>query len=210
MSANDPTFAETRRSLHAVAELLLAGPQHAACNEITLKPTEDGFGTTHTPDIRVVGVEVVTEERTAPIDGLTPARIAEALGIEPKGLADVYQDGSGVGPDDLLAVEADAARLIATTYAVGDVALRRLAPDETPVLWPEHFDLGISVDEVNYGVSPGDSAVDEPYAYVGPWSPPEQDEFWNQSFGAARPLSELPDVDAVVAFFEEGRARRRG
>ena len=38
-----------------------------------------------------------------------------------------------------------------------------------PVLWPEHFDLAIDVDEVNYGVSPGDGYHGAPYAYVGPW-----------------------------------------
>lgn len=209
MSANDPNFAETRRSLHGVAELLLAGPQHAACAEISLRPVDGGFGTTHEPDIRVVGVEVVTEERRSPIDGLTPGRIAEALGIEPAGLGEVYHEGSGVGPDDLLSVDAEAAARLATAYAVGDAALRAIAPDETPILWPEHFDIAISADEVNYGVSPGDGFLGEPYAYVGPWTPPEQDDFWNASFGAARPLADLPDADAIVAFFEEGRARLR-
>jgi hypothetical protein len=209
MSANKPGFAETRRSLHGVAELILAGPQYAACQEISLKVTPDGFGTTHSPDIRVVGVEIITEDSRAPIDGLTPRRIGEALGIEPRGLAEVYQDGSGVELDDLLAVEAEAARVLAQAYAVGDAALRTFAPEQTPILWPGHFDLGVSADEVNYGVSPGDDHVAEPYAYVGPWTPPEQDEFWNASFGAARPLSELPDADAVAAFFDEGRSRLR-
>ena len=37
------------------------------------------------------------------------------------------------------------------------------------VLWPEHFDVGIDANEVNYGVSPGDASCPEPYAYVGPW-----------------------------------------
>ena len=74
------------------------------------------------------------------------------------------------------------------------------------MLWPEHFDLGIAVDEVNYGVSPGDAAVPTPYAYVGPWQT-RRGEFWNEPFGAARPMGDLPDVDAVVAFFQEGRRR---
>ena len=81
--------------------------------------------------------------------------------------------------------------------------MRAFAPDQEPVLWPEHFDLGISLDEVNYGVSPGDSQIPRPYAYVGPWSAREG-TFWNTPFGAARPLTELPDVDALVAFFHEG------
>jgi len=209
MSSDLTALAETRRSLHAVAELLLAGPQHAACEEISLRPTPYGFGTTHTPDIRVEGVDVVTGDQRAPIDGLTARLIGEVLGIEPNGLGHVYREGSGVGPDDPLSVDVGAAQRIATAYAVGDAALRSIAPDETPILWPEHFDIGISVDEVNYGVSPGDDHLAEPYAYVGPWTPPEQDEFWNLPFGAARTLTELPGADDVVAFFEEGRARLR-
>lgn len=80
---------------------------------------------------------------------------------------------------------------------------RRFAPDLTPVLWPEHFDVGIQLDEVNYGISPGDHYVDEPYAYVGPWTP-RTGEFWNAPFGAARPLRDLPG-DALDAFLAEGR-----
>jgi hypothetical protein len=101
-------------------------------------------------------------------------------------------------------VATDAATVLGA-LAVGDAALRRFAPDETPVLWPEHFDVGISLDEVNYGVSTGDAGIPEPYAYVGPWTPREGD-FWNVSFGAARPLSALGDATAVAAFFAEGRA----
>ena len=81
------------------------------------------------------------------------------------------------------------------------------APGEEPVLWPEHFDVGITVDEVNYGVSPGDGFNAEPYAYVGPWQVPAADEFWNAPFGAARDLDSLGTVEAVRRFFEEGRAR---
>jgi hypothetical protein len=81
-----------------------------------------------------------------------------------------------------------------------------LAPDQQPVLWPEHFDVGIVRAEVNYGVSPGDSRIPEPYAYVGPWTPRTGD-FWNTSFGAARPLTTLGDDRGVLAFFREGEER---
>lgn len=37
--------------------------------------------------------------------------------------------------------------------ALGDEAPRWLAPDEEPLRWPEHFDIGRTVDEINYGVS---------------------------------------------------------
>jgi len=56
-------------------------------------------------------------------------------------------------------------------FARGDRALRRFAPSEEPILWPEHFDLGIAADEINYGMSPGDVGHPLPYAYVGPWTP---------------------------------------
>jgi hypothetical protein len=73
------------------------------------------------------------------------------------------------------------------------------------VLWPEHFDVGISVGEVNYGVSPGDDAIPEPYAYVGPWSP-QTGPFWNVPFGAARPITALGDADDVLEFFRTGQS----
>jgi hypothetical protein len=73
-------------------------------------------------------------------------------------------------PEDPLEVDEQAAVELARWLATGEAALRGLAPDQTPVLWPEHFDLSITVDEVNYGVSLGDGFLAEPYAYVGPWA----------------------------------------
>ena len=94
--------------------------------------------------------------------------------------------------------------MLADWFARGDQALRVLAPAEHPVLWPEHFDLAIQLDEVNYGISAGDAGHQQPYAYIGPWTP-RTGEFWNAPFGALRAADELPDADAVAAFFTEGR-----
>jgi len=74
------------------------------------------------------------------------------------------------------------------------------------VLWPEHFDVAIRVDDVNYGVTPGDQHVPEPYAYVGP-DEVSDDPFWNASFGATLLLGHAPSVEAIVAFFTSGRER---
>jgi hypothetical protein len=200
----DAALITTRRSLHAVGELVLAGPQHAQTGEISLRALPGGFGTTHTPDLRVDGTDVVGADATVGITGLTPASLGAALGVEARSLKDVYPDGSGVGLDDVLEVDPDAAAQVAAAFASGDVALRALAPDETPILWPEHFDIGITVGEVNYGVSAGDTYLAVPYAYVGPWSPPAQDDFWNAPFGRALPVDEIPDL---LAFFSEGRDR---
>ncbi len=202
--APDSALVRTRRSLHAVGELVLAGPQYQATREISLRSVPGGFATTHTPDLRVVGTEVVGEAATVAINGHTPASLAAALGVVATGMGDLYPDGSGLGLDDPLEVDEESAATVAAALAAGDATLRSLAPSETPILWPEHFDIGISVDEVNYGVSPGDAHVEVPYAYVGPWSPPLQDDFWNAPFGRALPLSEIDDL---LNFFTEGRNR---
>ena len=68
--------------------------------------------------------------------------------------AGLYDDGSGAEPGDQIDVDASAAAYLAECLALGDAALRRVEPAETPVLWPEHFDLGITADEINYGCLP--------------------------------------------------------
>ncbi len=200
-----PHLEPTRRSLHGLAELVLAGPQYAASGSIRLRVTPGGFGTESAPDLRLEGVELVTATRRLPLGG-TFADLARAAGVEARPLRDVYDDGPGVGEGDPVEVDPEAAAVILEAFARADAALRAFAPDERPVLWPEHFDIGISVDEVNYGVSPGDVHMGEPYAYVGPWSPREG-SFWNTPFGAARPLTELPDTDALAGFLRDGATR---
>jgi hypothetical protein len=200
-----PHLEPTRRSLHGLAELVLAGPQYDASRSIRLRVTPGGFGTEAAPDLRVDGPELVTPTLRLPLEG-TFAGLARAAGVRARALRDVYDGGPGVAEDDSIVVDPDAVAVILEAFARGDAALRAFGPDEQPVLWPEHFDIGISLGEVNYGVSPGDVHLSEPYAYVGPWSPREG-SFWNTPFGGARPLTELTDADAVVAFFREGATR---
>jgi len=196
--------AATRRSWHGVAELVLAGPQYRRTGTIRLRVTPGGFATTRSPDLRVVGAEVVGPATRIPIDGRTCAELGEALGVDAGAPADLYRDGSGVRLDERLVLDPDAVEILAGAFATGAGALATFAPQQTPVLWPEHFDVAITTNEVNYGVSPGDAYLDEPYAYVGPWHE-RSGPFWNAPFGAARPLRELAGVDAVVEFFTEGR-----
>lgn len=204
----------TREDLHVVAELLLAGPQHRASGTIRLRPLPGGFGTVAAPDLRVLDGELVVgagtaDERRTPLDGARLAELATLAGVEAAGPAGVYTDVTAGDPGRPLRVDPAVAARMADWLAIGDRALRRLAPDVVPVLWPEHFDLGIGVGEVNYGVSPGDAGIGEPYAYVGPWTP-RTGEFWNAPFGAARTAAELPDEDALLAFFEQGRQLAAG
>jgi hypothetical protein len=197
---------ETRRAWHAVAEQLLAGPQYRASGTIRLRVREGGFETIADPQGRVDGDEIVVGGERVALDGATIAGLAAHLGLDAGAPADLYHPQSD-SSDFQLQVDVVAAAKFAEAFAVGDAALRTFAPDEEPVLWPEHFDVSIRVDDVNYGVSPGDGYLDTPYAYVGV-DPVPSDPFWNAPFGAARALAELPGAEAVVAFFAEGRAAR--
>ncbi len=239
---DEQTLVGTRRSLHGVAELLLAGPQYRAHGTIRLRVTPGGFGCVVNP-ARVEGARLVWPGGQVALVG-SCRELAAALVVDPAPPEGLYADTSGVDPDDELAVDPGAAGLLADWFARGDAALRALVagagggeprpggagsgsgaaaggsalvtdlgagadrggrPGPEPVLWPEHFDLGVTLDEVNYGVSPGDAGHPTPYAYVGPWTVPEG-EFWNAPFGALRGMAGLPDADAVTAFFTQARA----
>jgi hypothetical protein len=207
----------TRRSLHGVAEMVMASSQFDATGMMRLRPLTGGFGTVvpHR-DIHLVAVAatdlVLTRlsGRTArwPLSG-TYRALAATAGLPFDRLRGVYPGGSGVGPDDEIDVDAAAAGLLADALATGDAALRTLgtriagpqAPE--PVLWPEHFDVAIAVDEVTYGVSAGDDTLAEPYAYVSPGCR-RTGAFWNQTFGAARPLRDLGGGAGVLGFLAEG------
>jgi hypothetical protein len=203
-------LAQTRRSLHAVAELVLAGPQYRATGKLRLRVVPGGFATILAPELRAVGTRVVGRGGAAvPIDGHTARALGTELGVDAGGPEGAYHDGAGVDLDDTLTLDPGQADVIMGGLARGHDALIAFAPDETPVLWPEHFDVAIRVDETNFGVSTGDGFIEEPYAYVGVSRQPAGDPFWNAPFGAAMPLTELPDAAAVTAFFAEARARSR-
>jgi hypothetical protein len=207
---SDDELAVTRRSLHGVAELVLAGPQYRATGKLRLGVVPGGFATILTPRLRVDGCQVAgTEGAAVAIGGRTPRDLGAELGVAAGRPEGAYDDGSGVDPDETLALDAGLADVIAGALMLGHDALVAFAPGEVPVLWPEHFDVAIGVQDMNFGVSPGDGFIAEPYAYVGVASPPAADAFWNAPFGAAVPLRELPDVPAVSGFFAEGRQRAR-
>jgi hypothetical protein len=195
---------QTRISLHAIAELLLAGPQYDACADIRLRVTPGGIGTVGVPDLRLERFELVSPTGRHPLSG-TYAAAAAALGVTPRRLGDVYADTVDVELGDEITADPAHVAVLLEAFARGDAGLRAFAASEEPVLWPEHFDIGISIGEVNYGVSPGDAVIPVPYAYVGPWTR-RQGEFWNHDFGAAQPLTELDDL---AAFFAEGAGRAR-
>ena len=203
------TVETTRRGLHAVAELVLAGPQYRRSGTVKLLVSPGGFQTSTELRLRVEGVELVTPTQRLTVSGLSCAQLADAAGVdvgEPEGL---YHDGSGAGPGDVVHLDPQAASWIESCWAAGDAALRQLAPDQQPYLWPEHLDVGVLADGFGYGVSPGDKSFPEPYAYVNPPSSQAAGAFWNAPFGAARLMRDLDGgrAEAVLAFFVEGRER---
>ncbi len=217
---NDPetvtieSLERTRRSLHAIAELVMAGPQFDRSQSIELRVCDGGFTTSRDPDLRMDGDTLVAGGRRISLHGRSVAEVAADAGVSVRPLRDVYAVGPDLGPDDRLDLDEAAARQIARAFALGDRAMQAVAPDRPRVLWPEHFDVGMDRAEVNYGVSPGDGFCPEPYAYVGPWSfseraatDAEDAAFWNAPFGASRTIRELDDEAGVQAFFEEGMRR---
>ncbi len=165
--------------------------------------------------LSVVNTELVVSDDTGvrAIPLTTLAAAAQFVGVEPGMPASVYPPATPLEPDAPLRIDERSARLLADWYELADAALRRFASEigaspQEPILWPEHFDIGITVASVNYGASPGDDHVAEPYLYVGPHAgPPVRDEFWNVPFGAARTLEEIPSPDEAVAFFRAGHER---
>ncbi|MFD0637075.1 hypothetical protein ACFQ9X_41460 [Catenulispora yoronensis] len=164
---------QTRDSLHAIAELLLAGPQYRRDRTIRLTVIPGAISTVTTPELRADHLNVWADGTPVAIEGATYAELAARLGVTAGAPEGLYHDGSGAQPADRPELDPAAAQELLAALYRGDQALRIFAPDATPVLWPEHFDIGVTADEVNYGVSLGDSYLDEPYMYVGPHKPRE-------------------------------------
>ena len=200
-------YVTTRRQLRGVAESFIAGPQYRSAGTIRLAVRPDGFTGVSIP-VAVHGAELVWGDDGAPLTG-TVGALAAATDLEVRPPRGVYEITDPLLDDTVLDIDDEAAELIHRCLYAGGFALKSALPEQHPVLWPEHFDVAVTEDEVNYGVSPGDDFHPLPYAYVGPWSS-RIGVFWNASFGAFETLDTTHDVDQLAAdivdFFERGRA----
>jgi hypothetical protein len=207
-------YAETRAAWHTLAEHILAAARYRAVGRIGLMPVRGGFATPVIDDrwIEVVGTDLVVRRVTGEVERepITTLRSAGTfVGIDPGLPPGIYEPATPLDLDGGLEVDPDAAAAIAAWFALTAEALGELSAahrDAAPTdatLWPEHFDLALSMAEVNYGGSPGDAGHAEPYLYVGPWTP-RQGAFWNEDFGASRSGSSIAGTPDAVAFFEEG------
>lgn len=232
MTTVTATLTSTRHVMHGIAEHLLAAHQRRVTGSIRLQVRDGALSTADLPtspdhpdypdhsgrpanpvgrlELRSGYLVRHPEGLVVPVRG-TFAELAGELGVE-FGMPDPpYRPASGCGPDTPACLDPAATALIEDAWRIGHRALRRLSGQQ-PVVWPEHLDVAITLDQVNYGVSPGDSYLEQPYAYVGPHTPRAGD-FWNSPFGAARTLTELASwqgpgdgADAVLAFFGQGQA----
>ncbi len=216
-----PTRASTRDALHRVAEHVVSPARYAVTGRIGLRPAAGGFATPPFGDgptvVAVDGVSIVVRaagvERRTPLTTLRAA--AEFVGVNPGAPADVYTPATPLDLDAPLNLDPDAARVLSDWYALGGSALSAFAgeiSDEQPTesqLWPEHFDLAMTAGDVNYGFSPGDEQVPDPYVYVGPHGgpPPGEPQFWNAPFGAVRTIRDVGSVEDAVTFLRAGHER---
>jgi hypothetical protein len=205
----DPAvLAATRKRLHGIGECLMAGPQRRAGGRFTLRVTPGGFATTGGPALRLDGTDLIVDENRRVSVAGTFAAMAEALGVAFGPPPDSYPDGSGASPTDDLSLDAGSTRLIEDWYVRADAALRVMAPRQTPILWPEHFDVAILLDDTSYGASPGDGFHAAPYAYVSS-SDHDSTGFWNAPFGAIRSHQQMRSVDDLVTFWRTAQALLR-
>jgi len=202
----DEVYVGARRQLRGVAESLIAGPQHRASGTIRLAVRPDGFTGAAVP-LAVHGTDLVFPNGSVPLAGPVSA-VAEIADVDagpPEGAYDIVDP---LPPDAVLDLDARSAEWIHRSHYAGGHAIKNVLPEQHPVLWPEHFDVAATEDEVNYGVSAGDDHHPTPYAYVSPWNTPTG-PFWNAPFGALYPLNPAHDVDALASriadFFERGR-----
>jgi hypothetical protein len=214
----------TRESLHLVSAHVLGRRRFDVSGRFGLRASPAGIATpAFGPEPEVVRLsgamlvrEVGAESSMRAVDGATVAELAAFAG------ADLTSDFSaGTGMPDLgdvhapLHVDAAEARALYDWYDLGWQVLDALIAERdltasTLQLWPEHFDMGTTVDlasgQVNLGFSPGDGYSVEPYVYVGPWDAarPGSAEYWNAPFGAAAPRSLAPDAASCEGFLIAG------
>ena len=219
-----------------MAEHVLAKARYIDDREIRLTAFTGGFATPLLGDGTRVRVDAGDIDIDIVVDGpggerrstlTTVGDAAAFVGVEPGFPAELYPPATPLHPDDAVGPRS---RRGTRCWRRGTGSLPRCSPSSPQrltgqsanpsplILWPEHFDQAFFTEDVdesrraNYGASPGDDGHPEPYLYVGPWSTPAADEFWNAAHfdGAVLPLSTLvattDPTEAALEFLRAGRA----
>ena len=201
MAALPPEYVPTRNALHAVAEHVMGAASYAAIQRIGLRANESGFATQdlngHT--LTLSGPFLTDGDRSVALPGSTLRGVADWAGIVPGAPAAVYTPTTPLDLDAPLAIDAECAVMVGEWFAGMQIVLTSVFPNEVIQLWPEHFDLATSVDEANYGASPGDEHISEPYIYYGPWSGGFTPMPYSELVKAGNPMA------AAEGFFQRGK-----
>ena len=219
-------YTDTRDALHRLAAYVLAPARKAATGRIGLRPTPAGFGTPPFGADEQLLVQGATLVRRRGADeeaiGLTSLAAAAAFaGVSLSEDPGVGTDPPPLGDADLplpLPLSAAASHALGVWYGFSALLFQAFRAElqaggrvcSEAQLWPEHFDLGCSIEGVNFGCSPGDRHIAEPYVYVGPWNTAglADGEFWNVAFGAALPYEALltanDQLGAALRFLRRG------
>jgi hypothetical protein len=213
-----PAFDATRAALHLVAARVLAAARYAAAGRLGLVVVPGGFATPAFDGRRLLVVDGLLTDghRRQPFTTLADA--CAFASVDPTAPTHPVLE-LPADPDAPLAVDIAAAAVLAGWLARCQTHLEDFLaaadPTDAPsaiTLWPEHFDLALEMgppeSRANYGGSPGDDTVDEPYLYVGPHTQREG-PFWNVSFGAVLTYGQIRAGADEAQFLAEGRARLR-
>jgi hypothetical protein len=210
----DGGLQQTREVLHRVAAHVLGRRRWEATGHFGLRASPGGIATPAFGEdvecVRIAGTFLVRESggiaRLMPIRDSSLRALATFAGADIDAPFTCGPDTPEVGHvDQPLDVSQDHADTIAQWYNLGwrvlDDVLSTMPDSVNPAalqLWPEHFDIGTSIDlsgghGVNLGCSPGDRYEDEPYLYVGPWGAerPGSPDYWNAAFGAVLRSADL-------------------
>ncbi|MBJ7329740.1 MAG: hypothetical protein JHC95_07585 [Solirubrobacteraceae bacterium] len=207
LSAPPARLAETRVSLHRLAEHVVSPTRQRANGKIGLRWTRGGFGTPffgNDVQVRVTGdvltVQIAGREQHGQLVTLKDA--AEFVGFDLTRQDAAYDSTP-------LEIDVQASSWLGELFGFAVSVLEQLradAPhDAAPSrvqLWPEHFDMAVEIGaeatgrRAAFGISPGDESQPEPYLYVSPWA--------SEGFDAL-PLGGILDApdqrDAALAFF---------
>jgi hypothetical protein len=195
----------TRPKLHAIAECLAAGPQHRATGEIGLRITASGFATTAGPDLELDGLGLVNSQGKR-IDAVGTFGEVGAVGVI-FGPPDVgYTDGSVSQPLDPILLDHHEVCVLEELFVRSDGAVRIPDPTQTPMVWPEHFDVAILQDGHSMGALFGDEAHPRLYGYLDAHHNDGSNDC-NVAFGALRDATDLTTAADLLAFWREGLAR---
>ena len=212
----------SRTAVHAIAEMVLAVARYQTDGNVGLRPWPNGLATPplgpNGTVFAIEGTELVIHSSSGttrkPITTLGSA--GTFVGVDPQVPGALWPAETSFALEEVLPLDASAAAALAEWYRFVEEVLARFTSHakqdrlEAPTLWPEHFDLATQDGtSANYGGSPGDDGIAEPYLYVGPWVrplPQANNPFWNQAFGASLAYSDIESTEAALAFLLEGRA----